>query len=618
MGAPRSRCRAVARRRRCSSDVVAHPDRVAAIASRASDDLVARRPGARKGPVPTCGAVPGRQAAGLCRGGERWTNSFVPAAARRACRAPHSRDRGGHHPLLLTRWSMAGLLCERPVEESLGGRRRAADHLRSTAGVERDMGRRRQHRVRHNARIVRAVAGVSQRRRAGSNHDPQVRRGAARISATPSRRGQLLFSVRRKETRGTSRCSHWRAATGGCWAMGASSAKGHSIFRPGISSMRNRVDWSPRHSIPRAAIWISLRSHSSNASKRRDSEARTLPSRPAAGTLVYVPAGTTVADRTLLRVDRDGRVAPLIEAHAGYEYPAFSPDGRQIAVTIASETGSDIWIIDLERATRIRFTAGGTSAFPVWAPDGSTRGVPVDRSRTLEPLLEAARRRARSAAALANRRCLTRAAPGRTPEKPFCRARCRRCPAPARSFRCRGRPMVRRWPFTSESRTANVTSGSSRPASDPMPFLLTPFDERSPRFSPDGKWLAYVSDESGRNDVYVQPFPGRGANGSCRPTAGSIRCGRRMAASCSTARTTQMMAVSVAPKGGVFGEPPAAAVRDSLRCRRQRTELRRLTRRQMVRDAEGRIRARCRESCIWCSTGSARSRLGPRRRARDT
>jgi serine/threonine-protein kinase len=48
------------------------------------------------------------------------------------------------------------------------------------------------------------------------------------------------------------------------------------------------------------------------------------------------------------------------------------------------------------------------------------------------------------------------------------------------------------------------------PAGDPSPFLLTPFDERSPRFSPDGKWLTYVSNESGRDEVYVQPFPGPG------------------------------------------------------------------------------------------------------------
>ena len=47
------------------------------------------------------------------------------------------------------------------------------------------------------------------------------------------------------------------------------------------------------------------------------------------------------------------------------------------------------------------------------------------------------------------------------------------------------------------------------PGEDPSPFLMTPFDERSPRFSPDGKWLAY-SNESGRDEVYVQPFPGPG------------------------------------------------------------------------------------------------------------
>jgi serine/threonine-protein kinase len=44
---------------------------------------------------------------------------------------------------------------------------------------------------------------------------------------------------------------------------------------------------------------------------------------------------------------------------------------------------------------------------------------------------------------------------------------------------------------------------------EPVPFLATPFNERSPRFSPDGNWLAYVSNESGRDEVYVVPYPGR-------------------------------------------------------------------------------------------------------------
>jgi serine/threonine-protein kinase len=46
---------------------------------------------------------------------------------------------------------------------------------------------------------------------------------------------------------------------------------------------------------------------------------------------------------------------------------------------------------------------------------------------------------------------------------------------------------------------------------EPTPFLMTPFDESDPAFSPNGKWLAYVSDESGRSEVYVQPYPGPGA-----------------------------------------------------------------------------------------------------------
>jgi Tol biopolymer transport system component len=45
---------------------------------------------------------------------------------------------------------------------------------------------------------------------------------------------------------------------------------------------------------------------------------------------------------------------------------------------------------------------------------------------------------------------------------------------------------------------------------EPAPFVLTPFDEWSPAFSPKGEWLAYVSNESGRNEVYVQPYPGPG------------------------------------------------------------------------------------------------------------
>ena len=71
-------------------------------------------------------------------------------------------------------------------------------------------------------------------------------------------------------------------------------------------------------------------------------------------------------------------------------------------------------------------------------------------------------------------------------------------------------------------------------------LLGTPFDEWTPQFSPDGRWLAYASDESGRSEVYVQPFPGPGGSGRSRPAAAPIRdgggTGRRSSSSSSPRR----------------------------------------------------------------------------------
>ena len=79
--------------------------------------------------------------------------------------------------------------------------------------------------------------------------------------------------------------------------------------------------------------------------------------------------------------------------------------------------------------------------------------------------------------------------------------------------------------------------------------MLTPFDERSPRFSPDGKWLAYVSDESGRDDVYVQPFPGPGPKWLVSTDGGIDPVWSRDGRELFYRKDDEMMAVSVAPKG---------------------------------------------------------------------
>jgi Tol biopolymer transport system component len=60
------------------------------------------------------------------------------------------------------------------------------------------------------------------------------------------------------------------------------------------------------------------------------------------------------------------------------------------------------------------------------------------------------------------------------------------------------------------------------PAGEPTPFQRTDHDESAPAFSPDGKWLAYVSDESGRSAVWVQPFPGPGSRWLVSPDGRSV------------------------------------------------------------------------------------------------
>jgi len=73
------------------------------------------------------------------------------------------------------------------------------------------------------------------------------------------------------------------------------------------------------------------------------------------GTLAYVPGGAGGAARSLLWVDRHGTARPVTEARRPYLYPALSPDGTQLAVTIEG-TNQDVWLEDLSRGTLTRLT----------------------------------------------------------------------------------------------------------------------------------------------------------------------------------------------------------------------------------------------------------------------
>ncbi len=226
------------------------------------------------------------------------------------------------------------------------------------------------------------------------------------------------------------------------------------------------------------------------------------------GVLAYVPADSSVPSHALVLVDREGRSTRASDLRAAYEYPRFSRDGRRLAVTIASASGGDVWVYDLDRDTRTRVTTGGMSRRPIWAADGTRlafewRGPAAwslytkaaDGAGTPQPLIETAPPSLEQGWVDP----LAGVLPGSVPLLTGAHVQSPSSWSP-------GGPLA----FVEHKPNGERDIWVLSPGETAVPFLITPFDESAPEFSPDGRFLAYVSDESGVPEVYVQPYPGPG------------------------------------------------------------------------------------------------------------
>ncbi len=202
------------------------------------------------------------------------------------------------------------------------------------------------------------------------------------------------------------------------------------------------------------------------------------------GSLVYIPGPAGEPQHRLVWLDRKGVEEPLAAPVRNYYLPRLSPDGQRITTHILGES-NDVWVYDIAGQTLTRVTFEGNNQFPVWTPDGkrvtfrATRGgtrniwwKPVDGSGTEEQL--------------------TSGDHNQTPGS--------WSPDGQVLFYADSDPVTREdlWVLPLEG---------ERQA---RPFLQTPFRESAAHISPDGQWLAYFSDESGRSEIYVQPFPDPG------------------------------------------------------------------------------------------------------------
>jgi serine/threonine-protein kinase len=214
------------------------------------------------------------------------------------------------------------------------------------------------------------------------------------------------------------------------------------------------------------------------------------------GTLAYTVS--TLGDSlptNLVLVSRDGTRSKLAELSGTGWTPRFSPDGRRVAIGISPDlalnSGSDLWTLELARGALTRVTFGGNNRFnPIWTRDGSHL-THADGSSSENRLLATAADGTGGSRTLVDR-SQRKFPTSWSPDGRFL----------AYYVGPQGTPTNSRDIWMLE-----VTGDSVKAA----PFVQTPFMERGAIFSPDGKWLAYVSDKAGSNGVYARPFPGPGA-----------------------------------------------------------------------------------------------------------
>jgi tRNA A-37 threonylcarbamoyl transferase component Bud32/Tol biopolymer transport system component len=223
------------------------------------------------------------------------------------------------------------------------------------------------------------------------------------------------------------------------------------------------------------------------------------------GTLVYGSRGRF--QRTLVWVDREGGVQPLPFPRAHYSEVALSPDGtRWAALTIERDESVGLLIGDFARGTLTRVPAEGFFQHLVWTPN--SKRLALDFSATAQDL----------------GRLTWLSADGGTPPEPLTSKTGRQQEVPT-SFSPDGGillfdvlSLANPDPSDTGWDIYALPLGGERKA---YAFLQTRFDERSARFSPNGRWVAYHSNESGSSEVFVRPYPGPGSKWQISPEGGT-------------------------------------------------------------------------------------------------
>ncbi len=202
------------------------------------------------------------------------------------------------------------------------------------------------------------------------------------------------------------------------------------------------------------------------------------------GMLVYAPGGETRPEREIVETDRSGNAQVISTSPRPYEDLSLSPDGNRLALTIEGSLWN-VWTFDIASKTLARLTFQDDNRDPFWTADGKN-------------VVYTSLRNGRWG-------IYEKAADGSGQERLLSRSSVW---SVASSFSPDGRTMAF---FQEDPATGpDIFLLPLDPLGKPRVFLRTPAAEWFPQFSPDSRWIAYESNESGRTEVYVQPAAAAG------------------------------------------------------------------------------------------------------------
>ncbi|MGA2845691.1 MAG: protein kinase [Candidatus Acidiferrales bacterium] len=196
------------------------------------------------------------------------------------------------------------------------------------------------------------------------------------------------------------------------------------------------------------------------------------------GTLAFQPGSFVAYQRSLVWLDRTGKSTNITEGVKPYSSPIVSPDGKRIALTLQGSS-FDVWVYDLERGTFTKASFGGDDYEPYWSPDGKMLAYTSSKSGSMQAYVK-------HGILQGDETMVTDGAPLRN----------------LSGWTADGRELI----FSRDNKETGTDIYAVAVEGDHKlrPLVVAPFDQDVASLSPDGKWLAYVSYESGQGEVFAQ------------------------------------------------------------------------------------------------------------------